>query len=121
MRDKLIELLVEAEKIAHELCIIRPCSDECLVNGFCTDTVPDKADFLIANGVTVQRWIPVSESLPKESGRYWVWLKFHVRDRVLECPDVQRFVAELNAFMTDGMQSRDVTHWMPIVPPKEGE
>jgi hypothetical protein len=91
-------------------------------------TAAQYADYLISHGVTfadvpdtnVGKWIPVSERLPKESGRYWVWLKFHVRDRVLECPDVQRFVAELNAFMADGIQSIDVTHWMPIVPPKEG-
>lgn len=110
MRDKLIELL---ENLEQEKALL-----------------PDEraADFLIANGVTFAednnaptKWIPVSERLPKESGRYWVWLKFHVRDRVIECPDVQRFVAELNAFMTDGIQSIDVTHWMPIVPPKEGE
>lgn len=79
------------------------------------------AGHLRNNGVTLQQWIPVSERLPEESGRYWVWLKFYVRDRVLECPDVQRFVAELNAFMADGIQSREVTHWMPIEPPKEGE
>ena len=108
MRDKLIELLESAESAVYW-----DSSDQSFINKI--------ADHLIANGVTVQRWIPVSESLPKESGRYWVWLKFHVRDRVLECPDVQRFVAELNAFMADGIQSIDVTHWMPVEPPKEGE
>ena len=33
------------------------------------------ADHLIANGVTVQRWIPVTERLPEESGYYLVCTK----------------------------------------------
>ena len=28
------------------------------------------ADYLIANGVTVQKWIPVTERLPEEMGKY---------------------------------------------------
>lgn len=107
MTDKLVELIAKYFKK------LNPNSNYIIATQL--------AGHLRNNGVTLQQWIPVSERLPEESGRYWVWLKFHVRDRVLECPDVQRFVAELNAFMADGIQSIDVTHWMPIVPPKEGE
>lgn len=31
-------------------------------------TLGDIADHLIANGVTVQKWIPVTERLPQEKG-----------------------------------------------------
>ena len=34
------------------------------------------ADHLIANGVTVQKWIPVSERLPDKNDKYIVFLKY---------------------------------------------
>ena len=65
MKDKLIELLKEASE--HHISI-------CSQHGLCTGC-PNKeiancrlgniADFLLANGVTIQRWIPVEERLPE--------------------------------------------------------
>ena len=46
-----------------------------LLTGYSIDTKPDVeyvADHLIANGVTVQEWIPVTERLPQEDGSYLV-------------------------------------------------
>ena len=54
-REKLIELLNEANEKLKELC------------GGLNDNNGNgvRADHLIANGVTVQKWIPVTERLPK--------------------------------------------------------
>ena len=39
-----------------------------------TITVGEQADYLIANGVTVQEWIPASEP-PKDTYEYWIAYK----------------------------------------------
>lgn len=73
------------------------------------------ADQLLANGVVVREWIPVTERLPKEQGYYLV---AHQRSRCVaerfyyrDCPDLFVKVA-----------GDPVTHWMPLPePPKEGE
>ena len=80
------------------------------------------ADNLIAHGVTVQEWIPVSERLPE------------LRTKVLCCGERGgRFIAELavsvfgpkNSVYWDrknGKLCSKVTHWMPLPEkPKEVE
>ena len=54
-REKLIELLLSA--MPH-----------CYSDLFASQI----ADHLIANGVTIQRWIPVTERLPEEGGKFLV-------------------------------------------------
>lgn len=54
-REKLIELLKESK-----LCLKR--FDE----QYTDKTIAAIADYLISNGVTVQKWIPVSERLPED-------------------------------------------------------
>ena len=101
MREKLIELL------------------EVL---FCSATALDIADHLIANGVTVQKWIPVTERLPEEKqlvlavcksgkifvGDYWdcygtiIW-------RIRTARDSTKIITQI------------VTHWMPLPEPPKGE
>lgn len=91
---------------------------------------------LLANGVTVQRWIPVAERLPEEDGEYLVWFGRNVFESY----------AEVRYFAKDGeavdkydlrheknvwyyydsewgyVACRNVTHWMPLPePPKEDE
>ena len=79
------------------------------------------ADYLISNGVTVQKWIPVTERLPEKM-----------------CQCVCRYVFASNAdfpffqvlwyfansenphFQHEGSMGMTVTHWMPLPePPKE--
>lgn len=79
------------------------------------------ADYLLANGVTVQKWIPVEKELPEEM-----------------CQCVCRYVFGENAdhpffqvlwyfansenphFQHEGSMGMKVTHWMPLSePPKE--
>lgn len=116
MRDKLIKLLDN-----NKACDLKCDCYECQYDNEPTCFPVRLADALIANGVTLQQWIPVSERLPTERGRYWVWSKFYVRDKKVERPQVRYFSPELNAFTLDGGRDAEVTHWMPIEPPKEGD
>lgn len=86
------------------------------------------ADFLIANGVTVQQWVSVMERLPKKSGLYLVRRKdslskftglgfFEHSDVVLPYGNKFHFPG---GFLDDPFFHRSVTHWMPLPePPKE--
>ena len=69
------------------------------------------ADFFLANGVTFQRWIPVSERLP-EDGR-----------QVLACTKKGKaFSAHYDHFWGCWGVSHtvEITHWMPLPePPKK--
>lgn len=93
------------------------------------DPVEVVADYLIDNGVTVQKWIPVSERLPDEE----LWNFTQQGDwEVYPC---LCSVGESRAYVTklfyDGRNfvnaeyvsyTEDVTHWMPLPkPPKECE
>ena len=73
-----------------------------------------KARKEIANGVTVQKWIPVTERLPEEDIRVLVW------------------VGENNCYFptidTDRLHetrwvrwNEYITHWMPLPPAPKGE
>ena len=61
VREKLVELLREVQ---YQGNAVHGYEDKYIQNG-------ELADHLIANGVTVQEWIPVSEP-PKEKGTYIV-------------------------------------------------
>ena len=68
-REKLIELYDEANDYATNICRHNSCCD-CPYQDSEIDCFEDAMfDRLIANGVTIQRWIPVTERLP-ESGKH---------------------------------------------------
>ncbi len=96
MRDKLIELIQNA------------------VGGCARHWAELIADALIANGVTMQQWIPVSERLPEKTGWYRVCHKSKlISDRYFYSDSPEAFAR---------FGSDPVTHWKPIEePPKEGE
>lgn len=109
MKEKLIELIEEAKegylKAAfllnlEQLCDM-PTSEEYL------------ADHLLANGATLQQWIPVSEKLPK------------CGDRVLITEGNAVFEASLSIshnWIRCGIGwAEGVTHWMPLPEPPKGE
>ena len=93
----------------------------------------DIADHIIANGVTVQEWIPVTERLPERDKE--VLLIVHGwEDRLYYTGCLHRQEAE-RSWMT-GIESKAsdwkiwgfsylrepiVTHWMPLPDPPKGE
>lgn len=99
------------------------------------DTAGNIADFLIANGVTVQQWIPVNDP-PKETGQYLVNIHQEDSERgeevdfvldawyqvngLLFVPDTVGWTL-LNEWYDLSAQMRPyITHWMPRPePPKE--
>ena len=94
------------------------------------------ADHLIANGVVVQRWIPVTERLPEKGGQYLVFRQYFGsggRDVICFTKDGRKvddydfrerwenvwydYDSEYGYCVTDS-----VTHWMPLPePPKDGD
>lgn len=126
-REKLIELLSVSEEYS---C----CYGDIVVG--CTGCEYEKeedcflarlADHLISNGVTVQKWIPVSERLPRPYVN--VNIVAYLEN---ECGSSYRVVSvgwysdtlEVWSILTSDGSVIDikVTHWMPLPePPKECE
>jgi hypothetical protein len=79
-------------------------------------TAEDIADMLIANGVTVQEWIPVTERLP-ENEQWVLCIMKDGRFRVFQWSYIDwQWNDELEWY-----DEYDVTCWMPLPqPPKEG-
>ena len=130
-REKLIKLLEEDPCV----CLAWDCVGDCKYAKLENCFAERYADHLIANGVTVQKWIPVTERLPEEDGRYLVvkkifnnsiWqdvLEFAKDGRKVDKYDFHRewknvwylYDSEWGHIITD-----NVTHWMPLPePPKE--
>ena len=119
-REKLIDILESAESAVYWN------SDDC---GF----IEKIADHLIANGVTVQQWIPVSERIPDKKGKYLALLEY------VKCTMILNFsldfvVCDEYGFPTkekkscfyyydddwENIEVPEVTHWMPIPEPPKG-
>ena len=115
VREKLIEILEEPCGGLYPAC--------------------ELADYLIANGVTVQEWISVTERLPEEDKDYLV-----ITNAFGRCSSVK-----IRSFAKDGetideydlagkkyvwyfwsneygyVSTNSVTHWMPLPEPPKGE
>ena len=111
MRDRLIEILNEAHQEYYSRLDFTKTYIEAL------------ADHLLANGVTVQRWIPASE--PPEEGVLVLTLA-----NGKPCEEITLHQAyELGRYGSDGewfvegwpeWYGAEVTHWQPYPkPPKE--
>ena len=96
------------------------------------------ADHLIANDVTVQRWIPVTERLPEEHDS--IFAKFFGTERwingmfrttsndVIACVEYEDGTRDIRTMRTidgkwnfKGMGGKKTTHWMPLPEPPKGE
>ena len=110
-REKLIELLLESKEAINEICEntrYKNCQYE--KYGFnCGWAV--KADHLIANGVTVQQWIPVTERLP-EYGQLVIVYSGGVLSPQVYAQHFWR--ADFNDWV-------HITHWMPLPEPPKGD
>ena len=119
-REKLIKLMFEALKYVEDACEWSTCEGCYLTSEVRDCRTIMAADHLISNGVTVQKWIPVSERLPSfedavqpttyDDPAVLAVFKFDDRPRIW-CIDVIRRNPE------------KFTHWMPLPPepPKECE
>ena len=75
------------------------------------------ADHLIANGVTVQEWIPVEERLPEEKVNCIVYYKHAY------CDNDDYWAIGICFYNGEKFQmdwSYKVTHWMPLPKPPKG-
>ena len=108
------------EKLVHLLKDIMPLF-----------TFEEQVDYLIAHGVTVQEWIPVTERLPDETGRYLAVKKRIAPDKL---GGNRTDIVILRFFVDNGFKmpthipdwineeiNDEVTHWMPIPQPQKGE
>ena len=91
-------------------------------------TAPHTADHLIANGVTVQPWIPVTERLPDNAEHDWVLAQVVESNGYMHLPRVMEYRQAKNDWFeeTYGWLSQHngmfrVTHWMPLPEPPKGE
>lgn len=110
IREKLIELL-------HVAVCDYNC-DECeysISDEVCIKHLEEMAaDYLIANGVIIQEWIPVCEP-PKERGNYLCYFKFEPKSPNVVCE---------NTYLSSGLwlsETDSITHWSHLPPPPKGE
>jgi hypothetical protein len=121
-REKLVELLAKyfniGDSYAYNLKRVKSAF-ACGTMGiddfeeFDEETVDDIADHLIANGVTIQRWIPVTDRKPERGDRVQAY-RTHLGKPLV-------FTAEYFGEWQDvatGSWWYDITHWQPIQPPK---
>ncbi len=103
VREKLVELMIEAKKADTEDA---PFSEFL-------------ADFMIANGVTVQEWISVKDRLPEEKVNCIVHYKHAY------CDNDDYWAIGICFYDGEKFQMHwayKVTHWMPLPePPKEND
>ena len=100
-REKLIEFL--------------QCTPDIGMSMKCSEML---ADHLIANGVTVQKWISVKERLPEVAWRVLVTDGTNVNFGYTLCFEIKGVSpwCTLSPVMPD-----KVTHWMPLPEPPKGE
>ena len=102
VREKLVELIFDS------LC--RNVDKSCKL-------AENIADDLIANGVTVQEWISVTERLPETGGYVVCIAKRNPFSRFM--PMVARIKKNGWANPITEQYISEVTHWMPIPEPTE--
>lgn len=99
----------------------------CAIDDSIVGEIPFCADHLIANGVTIQRWIPVAERLPENNSPVLVYLKNYT---------IQGgYVVHIGSYDTAGfwflrtqpgitsipVREWVVTHWMPLPEAPKGQ
>lgn len=118
VREKLVELIGSTEYGNGSL----------VGNNFQKGFIEKIATHLIANGVTVQEWIPVTERLPDNKEHDWVLAQVVEDNGFMHIPRVMEYRQAKNDWFeeTYGWLSEhnglfSVTHWMPLPNPPKGE
>lgn len=114
LREKLVGLLrvTPCKDVGCDKC--KDAGDDCWLG--------KHADYLIANGVTLNQWISVEDEEPKRRGHYFIAFKFKGSDMRFfgeamwydDIPD-NGFVKG-DHFSNEGVEGMYVTHWMKIPP-----
>ena len=124
VREKLVDLIIDAKRTNHE-------------TGSFTEYL---ADYLINNGVTVQDWVSVKDRLPEYPGHYLVCTSINYwHGGCMDINENHKYHPNGTPVGYDGstMSVLDcyydvaghwnrvcdshVTHWMPIPDPPKGE
>ena len=120
-REKLIKLVEDARYKDSENCKRHLVCKDCAYGDRASCHAAFIADHLIANGVTTQQWIPVTERLPETGGYYLV----HQMNPRFKTSFIQhsRYDAKNERWLGAlALCSLDyVTHWMPLPEPPKGE
>lgn len=115
MREKLIELL-------------RSDTNVLKAAGTSATATLRLADNLIENGVTIQKWIPVTERLPDNKEHDWVLAQVVEDNGFMHIPIVMEYRQQRNdwfeetyGWLSEHNGAFTVTHWMPLPEPPKGE
>ena len=119
--DKFRKLTVKQYMDREKLIELIRCADFSPTKGavatigsrFTTEFIEAVADHLIANGVTVQQWIPVKERLPKEGETVLAFGYWHEKFQPLCCYLSPHHKGEWFTNVA-GQQVYEVTHWIPL-------
>lgn len=121
MKDKLIELMFEGALLADANCDKQTECEKCQYNAPNGCRWGAIADHLIANGVTVQKWIPVTERLPNKNEDVLCYRDGHIG----ELMDVYTYVDDKYWEDSYGYLCRaedeGITHWMSLPELPQGE
>ena len=123
-REKLIELLFVGQVLADAECDKQAECNKCQYKAPNACRVGFIADNLIANGVTIQRWIPVTERLPSLHDDVLMYFKDddNMAAGYLDYVDEDR---TMWCSYSDGGYWTDCdyepTHWMPLPEAPKGE
>ena len=123
-REKLIELIRDAKFNVDRICVERDWCCGCPAasgEGNCKEAYI--ADHLIANGVTVQKWISVKDRLPNPYERVLTCRREHFSSTKIICNEYLSIgYKEKPVWCLDfGTWKSEVTHWMPLPNPPKGE
>ena len=108
VREKLVELLQNAKAAMKS----ENLSCDIARNMFV-------ADFMMANGVTVQEWVSVKDRLPEAGGYVVCIAKRNPFSRFM--PMVARIEKNGWANPITEQYITEVTHWMPLPHPQKGD
>ena len=82
-------------------------------------TLGDIADYLIANGVTVQEWISVKDKVPKNSGHYLVVHRNKYNGSISTALEAY-IKCKIGEWWAND-ETYNVTYWMSLPQPPKGE